>query len=51
MIVRLADGAAMFETFERRIAEAINRDCYKAVPILQYLQSLNASIKENRNEG
>lgn len=46
MIVRLADGEAMFETFERRIAEAINRDRYKAVPILQYLQSLNASTKE-----
>lgn len=49
VIVRLSDGAAMFETFERRIAEAINRDRYKAVPILQYLQSLNASIKEDRN--
>lgn len=45
VIVRLSDGEAMFETFNRRIAEAINRDRYKAVPILQHLQTLNASIK------
>ena len=41
VIVRKSNGAAIFETFEKRTAEAINLNVYDVVPILQYLQGLN----------
>lgn len=36
-----ATGNVLFETFSRKIAEAINTNRYEAVPILAYLASLN----------
>ena len=41
VVVDKASNAALFETFSQRIADAINTDKYRAVPILEYLQSLN----------
>jgi hypothetical protein len=32
------------ETFSKRIVDAINRDKYEAVPILEYLVSLNKQL-------
>ena len=46
VIIRLADGEALFETFNKCVADAINREKYKAVPILEYLQDLNRAIKD-----
>lgn len=41
VIKRRADGAVMFETYSEATARAINTEKYEAVPILEYLQSLN----------
>lgn len=47
VIVRLDDGKPVFETFCYEFADTINKARYKAVPILEYLQNLNANIKAN----
>jgi hypothetical protein len=36
---------ALFETYSERVVAALNTAKYEAVPILQYLQNLNASIR------
>lgn len=36
-----ATGRVICETFERRTVDALNTAKYEAVPILEYLQSLN----------
>lgn len=41
VIVEKSTRGAIMETFSARVAEAINREKYEAVPILAYLQSLN----------
>jgi len=33
------------ETFNRSVVDRLNRDKFEAVPILQYLQNLNAEIR------
>lgn len=45
VIVRKSDGQAVMETFSARVAERVNKDKYEAVPILDYLEQLNAKIK------
>ena len=44
VIVSRATGHAVMETFSRATAEKINPDKYLAVPILEYLQSINRNI-------
>ena len=46
VIVRLADNVAMFETWNKALTQAVNKQKYKVVPIYEYLSNLNASIKE-----
>ena len=41
VIIEIATGNAIFETFNEGTADAINIKKYKAIPILKYLQSLN----------
>jgi len=41
VIVNIATGFAVFETFNENTAKAVNTRLYRAVPILEYLQSLN----------
>ena len=41
VIVHKDSNKAVIETFSKSVANAINQDKYKAVPILAYLQSLN----------
>ena len=41
VIVRKADGKPVLETFSKVRADSINRDLYRVVPILEWLQSLN----------
>lgn len=36
-----ATSKVLFETFDRKKVEALNTDKYEAVPILEYLASLN----------
>jgi hypothetical protein len=45
VIVQIATGEAIAETFLQHVAEAINRDKYKTVPIGEYLGDLNRRIK------
>jgi hypothetical protein len=41
VVVDLKTDEAVLETFNKRLADAVNREKYKVVPILAYLQSLN----------
>ena len=41
IIVNIATNQAVFETFNENTARAVNTRLYKAVPILEWLQSLN----------
>jgi hypothetical protein len=41
VIVRIATGEVLFETFNPAIVAKINTTAYRAVPILEHLQSLN----------
>ena len=41
VIINKATGFAIFETFNENTAKAVNTRLYEAVPILEYLQSLN----------
>lgn len=41
IIVNKATNQAVFETFNENTARAVNERLYKAVPILEWLQSLN----------
>ncbi len=34
-------GQVLFETFSQDVADAVNTRNYEAIPILEYLQSLN----------
>lgn len=42
VIVRLSDGQAVMETFSKATAEAVDPAKAKAVPIIEWLGSLNA---------
>jgi len=41
VIVNKATNYPVFETFNENTAKAVNQRLYKAVPILEWLQSLN----------
>jgi hypothetical protein len=43
-----ATGHVLFETFNRKLAAAVNPARYEAVPIGEYLAALNRSIREER---
>jgi hypothetical protein len=46
VIVETATSRAVLETYSERLKDAINQDKYTAIPILEYLQRLNQSIRE-----
>lgn len=37
--------AVLFETYNRMIVDRLNTEKYEAVPILQYLQEFNQSVR------
>lgn len=41
VIINIATDQAVCETYLKKIADAINKEKYKAVPILEYLGSLS----------
>jgi threonine aldolase len=41
VVVRKSDGKPIFEIWQRSVAQKINKNKFIAVPILEYLQSLN----------
>jgi len=46
IIVNKQTGAAVFETFNPAMAQAINTAKYAVLPALQYLQQLNRQLKK-----
>ena len=47
VVVEIATGKAIFETFSLKTANRVNMNKYRVVPILEYLVTLNRQIKEN----
>lgn len=47
VIVRLSDSKPLFETWEPKIIAALKTEKYKAVPIQDWLASINQQIKGN----
>ena len=45
MIVRIATGEAIMETFSAAVVAALNTEKYRAVPILEYLVSVAQAAK------
>lgn len=45
VIINKATKQAVFETFNQNTANAVNTRLYEAVPVLQYLQGINATLK------
>jgi hypothetical protein len=45
VIVDRRTGRPFMETFNRSVVDRLNRDNFEAVPILQYLQNLNAEVR------
>jgi hypothetical protein len=46
VIVERATGNAVLETFSKTVVDAVKQDKYKAVPIREYLASLNHAKPE-----
>jgi hypothetical protein len=44
VIVDNETNKPLFETFSKKIANSINKDRYKSIPILEYLQNLNRGL-------
>jgi hypothetical protein len=47
VIVNIATGEPVLETYSERMVQALNTDKYRAVPILEWLQSLNRAGKQS----
>jgi hypothetical protein len=45
VIIEKSTGSAIFETYNESTTKKINTEKYTAVPILEYLQILNKSLK------
>lgn len=50
VIIEAATGQAILEAFDKRIADAVNKPKYEALPVLTYLQLLNERIKNASNK-
>jgi hypothetical protein len=46
IVVRKADGAAVWEIYTRAVADAINRERYDVLTAHEYLVGLNRRIRE-----
>jgi hypothetical protein len=44
VIVDNETNKPLFETFSKKIASSINKNRYKAIPILEYLQNFNKGL-------
>lgn len=45
VIVRIATSQAALETYSEAVAQAINTEKYKAVPIYDWLASINQQLR------
>jgi erythromycin esterase-like protein len=48
VIVRKSDGAAIHETWSRKLADRVNRQTHDVVPIAEWLAHVNAKAKASR---
>lgn len=46
VIVSLATGKAVLETYSEKLARAVNTHKYKAVPVYEWLASINQQSKD-----
>ncbi len=46
VIVSKETGKAIFETFNRKLADKVNTEKYRVVPVLEWLQEFNRKVKE-----
>lgn len=47
IIVNKNTGEAVFETYNKKVAESINHEKYEALSSHEYLTKLSASLKQN----
>jgi hypothetical protein len=47
VIREISTKKVICETFDRRKVDALNKDRYEAVPIIEYLAALNASLRSS----
>ena len=50
IIIERATGNAVAEFYSPTIVKLINPDKYDTIPVMEYLQRLNAKIKEDQNQ-
>jgi hypothetical protein len=50
VIVEKNTGKAVFETYSRKMADAVNRKKFNVLPILEYLQEFNRKVKEQKQK-
>lgn len=48
VIVEKKTQKAIFETYSKKVADAINKTKYEALPARKYLEQLNKRIKESK---
>ena len=46
VVVRISDNQPILETFNPEVVSALNMEKYKAIPIYDWLASINRRIKE-----
>ena len=51
VIVSLFSGKAVMELYNENLLEKVNKDLFKAVPILDYLTEINRRIKLGDTSG
>ena len=47
VIIEKRSGKAILETFSQKVVNAINTEKYNAIPISEYLVSINGRKKQN----
>ena len=45
IIVRRSTGEPVLETYSHKTVQALNEEKYEAIPILKYLQEVNAGLR------
>lgn len=50
VIKEIATGKVIMETFERKVVEALNKDRYQGVPILDHLAGINAVLRAEESQ-
>ena len=49
VIIEKATGCAVMETYNQKTVNAVNRNKFEVIPILEYLCNFNAKVKANNH--